>query len=95
MAAQILSDEEAKIPLARKNTDYLDKEKDVHKLETMEDLWPLIFESFDDNGDGKLSRSELQTAMKDAGNIGKVLAAADLNADNEVSLDEWFEMYDM
>ena len=56
------------------------------------------FKTFDKNGDGKISHSELKTVMKNMGNemddneIDQMIQAADIDGDNEISFEEFKKM---
>ena len=56
------------------------------------------FKTFDKNGDGKISHSELKIVMKNMGNnmddaeIAQMIQAADLDGDNEISFEEFKAM---
>ncbi|GAB5353780.1 hypothetical protein AAMO2058_000063300 [Amorphochlora amoebiformis] len=68
------------------------KPAELETKELMEALWPRIFAAFDSNGDGKVDRKELESKMKEAGNIGKAMAHADCNSDKVVTKAEWDNM---
>eukprot|EP00466_Bigelowiella_natans_P009461 jgi/Bigna1/141069/aug1.60_g15777 len=49
----------------------------------LRDLWPKIFLAFDSDNSGSINRAEV-----------KLMQAADDNNDNEISMEEWAEMFD-
>ena len=56
------------------------------------------FKTFDKNGDGKISHSELKIVMKNMGSnmddaeIAMMITAADLDGDNQISFEEFKQM---
>mmetsp|Transcript_35180 Transcript_35180/g.49210 ORF Transcript_35180/g.49210 Transcript_35180/m.49210 type:complete len:114 (-) Transcript_35180:202-543(-) len=62
----------------------------------LRDLWPKIFLAFDSDNSGSINRAELLKVERlgSAQQLVKLMQAADDNNDNEISMEEWAEMFD-
>eukprot|EP00466_Bigelowiella_natans_P014545 jgi/Bigna1/59243/fgenesh1_kg.3_\ len=58
-------------------------------------IWPLIFDAFDENGDGTVSRQELAKFWKEGGTISNVLAGSDFDKDGKITKKEWTQQYEL